>query len=101
MAKNSLSVRIAGQRFTIRSDADEAYVQSLAEYVDERLDEVHRGTRMVAPHRQAILAALNIADELFQEKEQRAVLRQEVSKRSSAIMARLDQEVLRRQQQQS
>ena len=100
MAKNSLSIKIAGQRFTIRSDADEAYVQSLAEYVDERLDEVHRGTRMVAPHRQAILAALTIADELFQEREQGQTLKQEVRTRSSAIMARLDEEVLRRQQQQ-
>ena len=100
MAKYSLVVQIAGQRFSIRSDADEAYVQALAEYVDERLDEVHKGSRMVAPHRQAILAALNIADELFQEQQKRDTLKQKVRKRSQAIMAFVDQEVLRRQQQQ-
>ena len=100
MAKKSLVVNIAGQRFSIRSDADEAYVQALAEYVDERLDEVHQGSRMVAPHRQAILAALNIADELFQERQGRDTLKQQVRKRSRAIMAFLDQEVIRRQQQQ-
>ena len=99
MAKNSLVVHIAGQRFSVRSDADEAYVQALAEYVDERLDEVHKGSRMVAPHRQAILAALNIADELFQERQKRDTLKQQVKSRSEAIMATLDQEVLRRQQQ--
>jgi len=100
VAKKSLVVNIAGQRFSIRSDADEAYVQALAEYVDERLDEVHQGSRMVAPHRQAILAALNIADELFQERQCRDTLKQQVRKRSRAIMAFLDQEVIRRQQQQ-
>ena len=100
MAKNSLVVHIAGQRFSVRSDADEAYVQALAKYVDERLDEVHKGSRMVAPHRQAILAALNIADELFQERQKRDGLRRAVRKRSKAIMAVLDEEVFRRQQQQ-
>ena len=94
-------VHIAGQRFAIRSDAEDDYVHALAEYVDEQLGAVKKGSRrIVAPHRQAILAALNIADELFQERKKRDTLRQQVRKRSKAIMASLDQEVLRRQQRQ-
>lgn len=100
MAKQSLVVHIAGQRYVVRSDADDAYLQALAQYVDEQLGEVQKGARLAAPHRQAVLAALNIADELFQEQQKRQQLKQQVTKRSRAILAFLDQEVHNRQQPQ-
>ena len=58
-------VDIHGQRYAVRSDLDPAYISELAAYVDEKMQlaasEVQSGESM----RVAVLAALNIADELF------------------------------------
>jgi len=58
-------VDIHGQRYAIRSDLDPSYISELAAYVDEKMQlassEVQSGESMKV----AILAALNIADELF------------------------------------
>ena len=93
MGKRSVVVHVGGQRYVVRSDAEETYIRSLARYVDERMQEVQLGSRPVSPHSLAVLAALNIADELFKERERRAALRQRVIDKSRAVIAYLDKEV--------
>jgi cell division protein ZapA len=60
-----IPVEIQGQRYPIRSSLEPEYVARLAAYVDEKM----RATADAAPTgdalRLAVLAALNIADELF------------------------------------
>ena len=62
-------VEILGQRYPIRSDLDERYVTELAAYVDQKI----RAAADVTPDGDsiglAVLAALNIADELFRYRE--------------------------------
>ena len=93
MSKRSVVVHVGGQRYVVRSDADETYIRTLAGYVDERIEEVQRSSRPVSPQSLAVLAALNIADELFQERQRRAELRQKVRDRTKAVVAYLDKEV--------
>ncbi len=75
--KRTVTVEVAGQKLTLRTDASEAYVQSLAAFVTEKIAEVKHSTRTFSTQALAILAALNIADDLFQlrgrvrEKSQR------------------------------
>jgi len=91
--KRSVAVTIAGQRFTLKSDAEEAYVQGLATLVDEKMREVQRGAKTAAPHAVAVLAALQLADELEREKRGRRELRARVRDKSRAIREFLDREV--------
>ncbi len=58
-------VTINGQRYPIRSDLDPAYVARLAAYVEERMRAASESAPTGDPMRLAVLAALNIADELF------------------------------------
>ena len=60
-----IPVEIAGQRYPIRSTLDHEYVARLALYVDEKMRAVSDSTRTGDSLRLAVLAALNIADELF------------------------------------
>jgi cell division protein ZapA len=83
--KRSLAVSIAGQRYTIKSDADEGYVHALAGLVDERMREIQRGAKTAAPHAVAVLTALQIADELVRERRGRAELRRRVREETRAI----------------
>ncbi len=93
MAKPSVVVHIAGQRYVIRSEADEDYILELARHVDEQIRELQSTPRPSATQNQVILAALNITDELFQHRQGLASLKAEVTERSQAAMALIDEEV--------
>jgi cell division protein ZapA len=58
-------VDIYGQHYPIRSGLDPAYVARLAAYVDEKMRAASDSTPTGDSVRLAVLAALNIADELF------------------------------------
>jgi len=58
-------VEIQGQRYPIRSTLDPEYVARLALYVDEKMRAAADTTPTGDSLRLAVLAALNIADELF------------------------------------
>ena len=60
-----IPVEIHGQRYPIRSSLDQEYVARLAAYVDEKIRAAADSTPTGDSLRFAVLAALNIADELF------------------------------------
>jgi cell division protein ZapA len=68
MADGLVPIEILGQRFPVRSTLDERYVQDLANFVDEKM----RAAEDVTPGgdvlRVALVAALNLADELFRAR---------------------------------
>ena len=64
-ATRSIPVEIHGQRYPIRSTLDPEYVARLARYVDEKMRAAADSTPTGDSLRLAVLAALNIADELF------------------------------------
>jgi cell division protein ZapA len=63
-----VSVEIAGQRYPIRSALDATYVAQLAAYVDEKMRLAARETSGGDTLKVAVLAALNVADELFRAR---------------------------------
>jgi len=93
VGKRSVVVHIAGQRYVVRSDADEAYVQKLAGYLNERILEVQQSSKPVSTQSLAVLAALNIAGDLFQERQRRSELKRTIRDKSRAVLALLDKEV--------
>jgi cell division protein ZapA len=93
VAKRSVVVHIAGQRYVVRSDADEVYVQQLAGYVDGRVREVQQSSKRIPSQSLAVLAALNIADDLFQERKKRTELKRRIRDKSKAVLTMLDKEV--------
>jgi cell division protein ZapA len=68
----SVSVEIFNQSYNVRGDLDEAYVAELGRYVDGKMRSVASATRTVDSLRIAVLAALNIADELHALRQQHA-----------------------------
>jgi cell division protein ZapA len=65
---NLVHVEIFGQTYAVRAGADPGYVESVASYVDQQMREVSRASGAVDSVRIAVLAALNIADELFRAR---------------------------------
>ena len=66
----SIQVEIFGQTYSIKVANDPAYIQELAAFVDARMREVQKGTGAADVYRIAILAALNISDELHRLRSQ-------------------------------
>ncbi len=62
-------VEIHGQRYPVRSSLDHAYVAELAAYVDEKMRLAMRECPQGDSLKIAVLAALNIADELFRARD--------------------------------
>ena len=67
-----VTVEIFGGRYPVRSGLDADYVKRIAEYVDRKMHFAADQTRGGDTVRIAVLAALNIADEHFRLRDQRA-----------------------------
>ena len=68
--KNVVKVSIVGEEYTLRSEATPEHAQAVAAYVDQAIRKILGGSNMVESHKAAILAALQITDELFKAREQ-------------------------------
>jgi cell division protein ZapA len=64
-----IPVEIHGQRYPIRSSLDPDYIARLAQYVDEKMRAASDSSPTGDSLRLAVLAALNIADELFRSRD--------------------------------
>lgn len=65
-----VKIEILGRRYTLESDSPPDHIQTVASYVDQHLRELADGRAEDVDKHHAILAALNIASELFQLREQ-------------------------------
>jgi cell division protein ZapA len=75
----SVQVEIFGQTYSIKAVNGRKYIEELAELVDARMKDIQKGTGSSDGYRIAILAALNIADELQRLRSQHDVLRRTAS----------------------
>lgn len=60
-----VKIDIYDQSYRFGDDQDEEYLKKLAAYVDQKMRTVAESTRTVDSLKVAVLAALNIADEMF------------------------------------
>ena len=65
----STRVSIFGRDYNIRVSSDEEYIKTLAAHVDSVMRDVVDKTGTLSSGRVAILAALNIADEMHKERQ--------------------------------
>lgn len=62
--KQRINAEIFGQTYTISGEADPEYILQLADFVDQKMREVASHAPVASGVKVAVLAALNIADEL-------------------------------------
>jgi cell division protein ZapA len=85
-----ISVDIQGQRYPIRSALDPDYVTRLAVYVDDKMRAAADSTQTGDTLRLAVLAALNIADELFRCRDANRARDGELADRAGELERLLD-----------
>ena len=87
---STIPVHIHGQRYPIRSSLEPEYVAKLASYVEEKMRSVADAAPSGDSLRFAVLAALNITDELFRCREATRVRDGEIAERAGEIERLLD-----------
>lgn len=71
MDRKSIKVEIYGAQYTLRASVeDEEKVHRIAQLVDSMMRKIRDKTGYDSPANLAILAALNIADQLYDSQEQ-------------------------------
>jgi cell division protein ZapA len=70
MEKIRVSVSIMGKEYGIVSQVDPEYIKKAAEYLDQKMREVSQNYPNITDAKIAVLAALNITDELFQARRE-------------------------------
>jgi cell division protein ZapA len=85
-----VTVQIAGEEYSIRAQASPEYTRECAAYVDRTLSEIMRQGSLVQAHKGAILAALAMADELFQTRAELDSLRSEVTRRADQLAGEIE-----------
>lgn len=85
MASGQIRVNIFGTEYSLLSDENEGHVYEIARYLDEKMREVDKNSSMTSAAKIAILAALNVVDELFQERQYRKKLFEQFNEEARKI----------------
>ena len=84
--KRSVTVQIAGVKYALKTEEDDRWVKQVAAFVDGKIREVQKHTRTVDTQAVAVLAALQIAEELFNERQQSGELRKKIREKSQSLL---------------
>jgi cell division protein ZapA len=90
--KRTVQIEIAGARYRMSSDADENYLQRLADIVNERVRALGpKAARSASPAQLLAVVALGLAEELEVAEQRRGVLEAKTRQAVGAAIRRIDQ----------
>lgn len=89
--KKSVEIKLMNQKFNLKTDSDETYVQRVSDYVNNKIFDVQEKTRSVSSLNVALLTALNIADDYFKMKGKKKDHRQEAKQKVQELIHLIDQ----------
>jgi cell division protein ZapA (FtsZ GTPase activity inhibitor) len=92
--KRTITVEIAGTKFKLVADADDAHLQELASMVNERVEKLNAsGARGASAAHLLALAALGLADDLRTSQSRLAQVDELTRTAIAGAIARIDQRI--------
>jgi len=89
---NTVQVTIYGKSYTIKGKADSSYITGVANYVDMKMREVDDGSNAAqAEGKIAILAGMNITDELFSSRQENEQMNSRFEERIQVLTELIDE----------
>ena len=85
-ADGVMEVEIFGERYTLRATDSPEYLARVARYVNDKFHEVAKEGPTLSPAKVAVMASLNIADDLFKRGEAKERTEQELVARIDGIL---------------
>ncbi len=88
--KKSYNIRILGQELSVLSDAEEEQVANVVQFVNDKIEEVLQSKNGLKTLNVAILAALNISEELLKLKGVNKELCEQLESRAEKLIQLID-----------
>ena len=88
--QNSISIRILGQEYKVRTRGDNDHVQALSQYINDMVSEVQRQGNAVTTMDVIAIVMLNMADEVKKTRAELESLRYTLERRYQALIEQID-----------
>ena len=85
-----MKIEIYDQVYNVSANQNEEYLTELASYVDGKMRSIAEATKMVDSLKVAVLAALNIADEMFTLRQKQQEIEGPLRKRVEKCVAMVE-----------
>jgi cell division protein ZapA (FtsZ GTPase activity inhibitor) len=85
--KKKVEVVLLGQRLALKSDKSESYLQKLANFVAEQIEDIRKTSRTISSHQSVLLVALKLADMLKQREDELFELKDIIRKKASLALS--------------
>ena len=82
-------VTLMGKEFRIRTDSGREHIEAVAQYVNEKIVDLNQGRDGNVSQGVLLLAALNMADEVFEARARNASMREKIRNQSRSLLERL------------
>ena len=89
--KQSVNVRLAGHTLSLRTEDDPDYIRSVAAYLSERMGEIRIIADTASAHQIALLAGIQVVDELFKAQRANDAIEGKVRARVGRVLSLLDE----------
>jgi cell division protein ZapA len=89
----AVKVRLFGREYSIRGHGNKKYIETLADFIKERADEIESRATVVSTLDLAILTLLNITDEMFQSKLVKEQTIRELEEKTDRLLKAIDRVV--------
>ena len=90
MSTQKIRVNIFGSEYVLKASENQEYIINIAKYVDEKMRLIDKSNAINSKSKVAILAALNIAEELAQERDYRDKLVDQLNEESRKLNISLE-----------
>jgi cell division protein ZapA len=88
--EHSVQIEIFGMSYSIKTKEDPDYTKRIASYINQKMYEITQNAQLVSTNKIAVLASINIADELFKEKKKGTIELEDLLKRSENLIDLID-----------
>lgn len=100
--KNNTKVLINGNVYTLSGDESEEYIQRVALYINNKMDEIKHSDngQLLNTRLLNVLLAINIADELFKERDLNNLMKEQ-SRDQDQVIVNLKEQIFKLDQEKS
>jgi len=88
--KRVVELTLQGQRFVLKSDLDDETLNMIVNFANSRVDGIAAAAPGLPAHRIALLALLDMAEELFHEKRHMTDLKETIRSKSNLLLDMLE-----------
>jgi cell division protein ZapA (FtsZ GTPase activity inhibitor) len=85
-----VTIDILGHQYSIKTDGNEEYVQRIADYVNAKTREVMEATQTVSTVDLFIKVAVNLTDELLQERAAKIAFHRSLEEETKRIIGEIE-----------